>query len=120
MAYDIPHDQSVILNFFSGKVFFVFKNEEEVKSFLNFIRLYDDGFEKSIKKLSDFKSAMWRYDEFGHRHRLEWAVDSLWFARYGINPIDYSIVKGYADAFSKMSNTFKKIMETLRENIVQR
>ena len=66
MTHDIPHEQSLILNFFNGEVYFVFENQEEVVSFLNYIKAYDPNFntkDKPFKKQAEMKSAAWLYEK---------------------------------------------------------
>lgn len=106
MLKDIPHEASLILNFFSGKIYFIFESKEEIDSFLSFINQYDNRFNKDFSRKLEIKSVAWKYNNLTHRIQLEWADTNNYFKRYDMYPISYSIVMDYINKHVKIMNTF--------------
>lgn len=101
MLYDISKEKSVILNFFSGKVFFTFENETEVDSFFSFIKRYDSRFETDFFRKDEIKSVAWVHSNTSHKHQLEWMPDTVYFRMRDMEPISYAVVKDYVERESE-------------------
>lgn len=95
MKYEITFEQSLILNFFSSKIYFVFENDEEVESFLSYIKIYDNRLSnKNFENKKDIKSAAWIYCNDWYRYQFEWMDDTEYFHdEYDMIPVKFSLVK---------------------------
>ena len=102
--YDIPHERSLMLNFFNSEIYFLFENQNQVKSFLEYIKRYDNRFntdDKFLQNLKQMKSAAWIYSKNLHKYQLEWTIksefidDQYFNEKYSMNPVSYSIVNDY-------------------------
>lgn len=102
MKYEIPYEISLIMNFFNGNIYFVFENEEEVKSFLNFIEPLDKKFNSGFCNKAKMKSALWKHCKFPNNYNLEWSDEEKSFAKDDAYPVSYSFVRKHTDKFAKM------------------
>lgn len=107
MVQDIPHEASLILNFFGGKVYFTFENEDEVDSLFRLLSIHDSRAELIATQKSRIKSAAWIYSNLLHKHQIEWMDDETHFRKYDMYPISYSVVKDYVDDYE---NTIRKFL----------
>ena len=114
MKYEITLEQSLILNFFNSSIYFVFENDEEKDSFLNFIKIYDDRFKDGFDKKPEMKSAMWKYTGSSHRHQMEWMNDADYFIKNDAVPVSYSFVIDYCNKFSKMYGLMKEMIANFK------
>lgn len=110
MPFDIAHESSLILNFFSGKVYFIFDNEKEVESFLSFVKFYDNRFNEDFHGKSIMKSAAWEYRNLTHRHQLEWSDNTNDFKKLDMHPVSYSVVMRYVEQYNTMAKCFSGLM----------
>ena len=117
MTHDIPHEQSLILNFFNGEVYFVFEDQEEAESFLDYIKGYDTNFDTKddpFRRQAEMKSAAWMYSNTSHRLQMEWGDSEEYFKeRFLMKPVSYSIVRKDAETetrFRKLFETFKGLV----------
>lgn len=114
MAYEITLEQSLILNFFNSSIYFVFENDEEKDSFLDYIKIYDDRFKNGFNKKEYIKCAMWKFSGITHKHQIEWAEEINYFLIHDAIPVSYSIVKEYIDKFSKINNAMSELFSVLK------
>lgn len=110
MKYNIPYEASLILNFFSGKIYFVFENEKEVESFLELISRHDSRFDKDFKRKSEMKSAAWEYRNILHMHHLEWSNKIDDFKKLDMYPVSYSVVMEYVNQFNIIADCCSGLM----------
>lgn len=115
--YDIPHEHSLMMNFFNGDVYFVFENQDEAASFLDYIKNFDQRFsenEELFKMKNKMKAAAWIYSKFLHRSQMEWADSIEYFGeRYLMKPVSYSIVREHAETATrlrKLSDAFRELL----------
>lgn len=107
---DLSHAESLLLNFFNGEIYFIFENEDEVNSFLEYIKFYDERYkEKEFERKGDMKSAAWSFDRTLHKFHLIWQDDDKYFKyKYQLKPISFSLVKERIDT----ENKAKEVMST--------
>ena len=100
---DISHAESLLLNFFNGEIYFVFEDEDEVNSFLEYIKFYDERYkEKEFECKENMKSAAWSFDRVLHKFYLIWQDETEYFKdKYKLKPISYSLVKERIDIENK-------------------
>lgn len=116
MVHDISHEKSLLLNFFSGKAFFVLNGEDEVDSFLEFINSYDSRFNKDFERKSELKSAAWVLSNLSHQYQLEWGTDISDFFGRDMEPIDYSVVRKYVEHEEKFMQQLRDLMKGSDDN----
>ena len=119
MLHQISLEQSLILNFFGGYVYFIFENREQKQSFINFIQLYDERFAQGFERIDEMASAIWKPSKTTHRSQVEFSTDKTYFQTYDALPIDYSLVMKYADRFySTYTKLINKEDEILMSKIL--
>lgn len=94
--------QALTYNFFDGRYYITFDNEEDCEQFLTFLQMYDlRKFPQStideIKRRA--KSVAWLYSKIIYHHQMEWAEDTMYFHKKDIDyyPMEYKKVKSYVE-----------------------
>lgn len=104
--YNISHEESLLLNFFSGKVYFVFDKEDEASIFLDYISYYDNRFDSSFTHKNEIESIAWKYSNFSHKNQVEWMNDRFYFKKFDMIPVSFSIVKEHVENFVKVKKGY--------------
>lgn len=117
MQYNIPHEASLILNFFGGKTYFIFENEKEVDSFIDFIKEYDVRFSDDFSRKADLKSAAWCYANLCHRYQIEWMDTEEYFKKFDMYPVSYSIVEDFVNKYNESIKCLSKFFTNMSDFI---
>lgn len=114
--HTITYEESLLLTFFNGDVYFTFESIEEVESFLAFINDFDERFVKEFSRKSEIKSAAWIHVKSLHKSQVEWQDEIKYFAKkYEMYPVKYSIVREYVDNHVKVVEKAKKVFDSMRD-----
>lgn len=108
--------QALTYNFFDGRYYITFDNEEECEQFLTFLQMYDlRKFPQStindIKRKA--KSIAWHYSKITYHHQMEWDDGITYFHEKDIDcyPMKYKKIKSYVEKILWAKNLLQPIID---------
>ncbi len=114
----ISYEESLMLNFFHGEIYFVFDNQEDVKDFLEYLEMYDNRNFSQISK-EKVRSVAWLRSKSLQHSQIEYMDDDIHFKKvYKMRPVDYSLVKKYIGTSLKIRRKFLPLFKVFFNGIL--